>query len=212
MNLEEKQLASLVGGIKNYKMQRDFQLRFLKQRGLKPEHKVLDIGCGVLRGGVRLIDYLDTNNYYGTEARDFVYNIANKVIEKKRLQDKRPRLFFTEDLSPIRTKFDYMWAFMVFIHLTDDRLINILAQVKSRLLDGGKLYANVNVGTSREKAWQGFPVMWRPFKHYADICKSYGLVCEDIGSLKFNGHDNGLSIKQQAQQRMVKITHENINS
>ena len=36
---------------------------FLKAMGLKPKHKVLDIGCGGGRLGYELINYLDQNNY-----------------------------------------------------------------------------------------------------------------------------------------------------
>jgi SAM-dependent methyltransferase len=44
------------------------QLDFLKSQGLQPDHKFLDVGCGSLRAGVKIIPYLDPNNYYGIDA------------------------------------------------------------------------------------------------------------------------------------------------
>jgi hypothetical protein len=44
------------------------QLEFLKGHGLRPEHKLLDVGCGCFRAGRYFIDYLDRGNYYGVDA------------------------------------------------------------------------------------------------------------------------------------------------
>ncbi len=45
----------------------DFQIGFLKARGLSPGHRLVDIGCGSLRGGVRFVSYLDRGGYYGLD-------------------------------------------------------------------------------------------------------------------------------------------------
>jgi len=41
------------------------QFEYLKSKGLKPAHKLLDVGCGSLRGGVHFVSYLNSHNYYG---------------------------------------------------------------------------------------------------------------------------------------------------
>lgn len=43
------------------------QLDFLRSRGLRSNHRIVDIGCGSLRAGVKLVAYLDPGNYYGTD-------------------------------------------------------------------------------------------------------------------------------------------------
>jgi hypothetical protein len=43
------------------------QMDFLKANGLMPEHKLLDIGCGSLRLGVRAAEFLEPGNYWGTD-------------------------------------------------------------------------------------------------------------------------------------------------
>jgi hypothetical protein len=46
------------------------QLDFLVRRGLTPEMRLLDLGCGCLRGGVFFIPYLTPGNYYGMDANE----------------------------------------------------------------------------------------------------------------------------------------------
>ena len=55
------------------------QFDFLKDEGLKPHHKLIDIGCGSLRGGIHFIKYLDKFNYFGTDINN---NLIRLGIEK----------------------------------------------------------------------------------------------------------------------------------
>lgn len=50
----------------------NLQLDFLVQRGLQPHHALLDVGCGPLRAGVKLVPYLDPGNYYGIDLSDIL--------------------------------------------------------------------------------------------------------------------------------------------
>jgi len=45
--------------------------KLLFDHGMKPKHKVLDIGCGALRVGRVLIPYLNAGGYYGQELISF---------------------------------------------------------------------------------------------------------------------------------------------
>jgi hypothetical protein len=45
----------------------ELQFKFLVDHGLRPEHVLVDIACGSLRAGVRLIPYLNQGNYLGIE-------------------------------------------------------------------------------------------------------------------------------------------------
>ncbi len=44
------------------------QLDYLVNAGLLSTHKLLDLGCGALRTGAKLIPYLEPSNYYGIDA------------------------------------------------------------------------------------------------------------------------------------------------
>ena len=72
------------------------QFQFLKQMGLKPEHKMLDIGCGTLRGGRFFIRYLNTLNYTGIDISPACIDAARTLVANENLEDKAPTLILNE--------------------------------------------------------------------------------------------------------------------
>ena len=59
---KKEQRHYLVGAAHLWEMKQKFQIEFLKENGLKPQDRFVDIGCGTLRGGIPLIKYLETGN------------------------------------------------------------------------------------------------------------------------------------------------------
>ncbi|MEM6816992.1 MAG: class I SAM-dependent methyltransferase, partial [Bacteroidota bacterium] len=129
-------------------MKREFQINFLKRHGLSPDHKFLDLGCGTLRGGIPVLKYLNTGNYYGIDIREETIIEAKAEVKEERLSLKQPKLIFFEDFSQlqINQKFDLIWAFSVLIHMEDDILDKCILFVKEHLKAGGRFFANVNLG------------------------------------------------------------------
>src|SRR5690606_22363517 len=98
-------------------LQRDF----LAAQGLRPDHNLLDVGCGALRGGVPLAGYLDANRYYGI---DISQRLLDAGYEKEAhggdLAAKLPRdhLFATRDSeAPLDAPSDFAVAVSLFAHL-----------------------------------------------------------------------------------------------
>jgi SAM-dependent methyltransferase len=118
------------------------QLSFLVSQGLRPQHSLLDIGCGSLRGGVHLIDYLDPGRYVGVD-RDAALLHAGRDIELKpgTLPMKRPLLVEMADFDFARLgrRFEFALAQSLFTHLTLNEILRCLLQVR-KVLDGS-LYA-----------------------------------------------------------------------
>ena len=54
------------------------------------DSRLLDVGCGVLRGGMRLIDYLAPNCYYGVDFRQEAIIKGFKLINFFNLSSKKP--------------------------------------------------------------------------------------------------------------------------
>jgi SAM-dependent methyltransferase len=52
------------------------QLDFLKSRGLRPEHFLIDIGCGSFRAGVKLIPFLEQGHYFGLDLNESLIAIG----------------------------------------------------------------------------------------------------------------------------------------
>jgi SAM-dependent methyltransferase len=201
---------SLVGPGELWEIKRQFQISFLQNHGLQPQHTLLDLGCGTLRGGIPLIRFLNHGNYVGVESRaDVLAEGRNELLENG-LDTKHPRLIAAADISQLHLgeKFDRMLAFSVLIHMTDEILRHSLCFIQEHLEPTGIFYANVNIGDPRElDQWQGFPVVFRPFRFYLEAAAASGLFAEDLGPLQDLGHEYVHGITLQLQQRMLKFTH-----
>ena len=65
---------------------------FLVDRGLKPENHFLDIGCGCLRVGVHLVEFLEPQHYFGLDLSQNLLDAGYEVeLEARGLQRKLPR-------------------------------------------------------------------------------------------------------------------------
>jgi len=181
----------MVGPPHLWKMKREFQINFLKAQKLKPEHVFLDIGCGTLRGGIPIISYLNSGNYYGIEVREDVLNEGKKeLLEEEDLKDKNPVLLHFDDFDylKISSKFDIILAYSVLIHMDDQIVEKCFDFVSKHLQPDGHFYANVNIEKYKDAKWQGFPVVFRSIEFYMDIAGRYGLQTENLGTLDSLGH------------------------
>ena len=174
-------------------MKRAFQIDFLKSVGLQPAHYLLDVGCGTLRGGIPLIDYLERGHYYGLEVRAEVLDEGRRELEEAGLAHKAPVLIHAEHLSAVTIdqRFDIVWGFSVLIHMTDEIADACLALVARQLAPDGSFFANVNIGERTEGRWQGFPVVWRPPGFYEQLAERNGLHVSALGTLGELGHISG---------------------
>jgi SAM-dependent methyltransferase len=195
---------SLVGPMRDWQKKREFQLLFLKQMGLLPQHYLLDIGCGTLRGGIPLIDYLETGHYFGVEVRRSVLDEAAKELHEAGLEHKTPQLSLAPSLSTLALgrEFDFLWAFSVLIHLSDELLEGCLSAAARHLKDTGAFYANVNIGDRQDGQWQGFPVVFRSGEFYREAGRRHGLDVADLGTC---GAFHASGIRAQDDKHMLKM-------
>jgi SAM-dependent methyltransferase len=184
---------ALVGPPQLWRMKRDFQFRYLKESGLKPSDRLLDIGCGTLRGGVPLIAYLEPGHYTGVEARASVLEEGRKELESAKLASRRPNLVHSHRLGELSLgqSYDIAWAFSVLIHLSDERLEGCLKLVGGHLTDDGRFLANVKLGDGKDGSWQGFPLVARSLEFYRETAARHGMSVTPVGSLRELGHESG---------------------
>jgi cyclopropane fatty-acyl-phospholipid synthase-like methyltransferase len=81
---------ALVGPGDLWESKRRFQIEFLLKQGLLPHHRLLDFGCGTLRGGIPLIEYLNDGNYVGLDVRLETLKEACLELEESGLASKNP--------------------------------------------------------------------------------------------------------------------------
>ena len=189
LSAQERRHA-LVGPHQLWKMKQDFQIKFVKDQGLKPQHKFIDIGCGTLRGGIPIIKHLDVGNYYGIDVRENVLKEGKKGLREEKIDNKKPTLIHFDDFAALNidARFDMMFAFSVMIHLSDDIADKCLGFVSRHLSDSGVYYANVNIGKRPEGSWFGFPVVFRSLEFYKGLAEKHGLSIKSIGTLGELGH------------------------
>jgi SAM-dependent methyltransferase len=100
------------------------QFEFMQRMGLQPESLLLDVGCGPLRGGVKFVEYLDGDHYFGLDISQSLLEegYAQEISPRQDLADKLPRrnLLCTETFDAVSfgRQFDYALAQSVFTHLT----------------------------------------------------------------------------------------------
>lgn len=112
------------------------QMQMLLAEGLKPQHRLLDIGCGPLRTGCRLVPYLNPGNYWGTDLSGDLMRqgYRQELTEGDRARLPRSQLVEDRDFSfpGIPDGFDYLLCFAVFTHLPLNHLRRGLVQVGRR--------------------------------------------------------------------------------
>lgn len=95
------------------------QFDFAVSHGLKPDMRMLEIGCGNLRAGRLFIDYLEPGNYYGVDISPDILLAAQDTIAEHGIAAKLPHLTLVTDLRlqflP-DASFDFVHAHSVFSH------------------------------------------------------------------------------------------------
>lgn len=136
----------LIGGL--WEPLGNLQRDFLRQRGLAPHHNVLDIGCGCLRAGVKLIPYLEPGRYYGIDAEPRLLALGvEHELTKAGLRDRLPRhnlccsaLFRHAHLAP--ATIDVGMAISVMTHLPLNFLRLCLLNAATYFKAGARLYVS----------------------------------------------------------------------
>lgn len=198
---------AMVGPPRLWKKKRQFQIDYLLEQGLRPEHRVMDLGCGTLRGGIPIIDHVEAGNYYGIEVRSEVIAEAHREIRKSGLAHKAASLVIARNLGLLRlgVEFQYIWSFSVLIHMDDDEVAAAFDCVYANLGENGVFLANVNIGAARPgKDWQGFPIVWRSEEDYGKLADERDLTMERLGTLGRLGHRTGTQQDEQVMLRFAR--------
>jgi SAM-dependent methyltransferase len=197
-------LESLVGPIGCWEQLQNYQLECLKTVGLRPHHSLLDIGCGPLSGGLRLIEYLDIGSYIGIDIRAEPLTHAYNQIAKCGLVEKNPTLIlsstFGQDELGRRT-FDYIWASQVTYHLNDEQIEELFQTVTTRLKPDGRFCCDVLLekgNLTEESKWRGFSFYIRPMSFFEEMGKQYDcrMICR--GQLADYGYPQKVRLKRNS--------------
>ena len=120
------------------------QMQLLLKAGLKPHHRLLDIGAGALRLGCRAVPYLNPGHYWATDASGALmrHGRATELADPERL----PQSHLVEDAEfnfPGIPPVDMAIAFAVFTHLPAPALDSTLMTLAARFPDLGTVLVTV---------------------------------------------------------------------
>lgn len=187
--IAETGAQAAIGGGENWEAHGNLQRDFLIRRGLQPEHRLLDIGCGTGRLARKVAPYLVRGNYYGLDISSRALSAACKLALEEGWHNRFPQ-FLLGDLPSDAPMFDFAWAFSVFIHLPYGICVEVMRSTASRLPRSGQLLFSY---VPEERSWRSG---LKQFRHTLEdsqrMCAQAGLSFEDCGDWVHNaGYEPG---------------------
>ena len=166
------------------------QFDYLTSHGLKPDMRMLEIGCGNLRAGRLFIDYLEPGNYYGTDISPDILLAAQRTVVEFGLQPKLPYLTLVNDLRLDFLPdghFDVVHAHSVFSHSPLSVIEECLANVGRIMAPGGffDFTFDRTQGTEHQVLREDF---YYRTETLTDLARRHGLSAEFMPDWEETGH------------------------
>jgi SAM-dependent methyltransferase len=138
-----------VGPASHFDLSGGLQFGLLVVLGMREHHKLLDIGCGSLRGGKLFIPYLSAGGYHGLEPATWLVEegIARELSPD--LVARKQPCFRDEDdfaLSAFGRRFDFLLAQSIFSHAAPAQVRRCLAEARAVLEPQGVFAATFFAG------------------------------------------------------------------
>lgn len=196
----ECRIERMVGPTGVWPALQQYQFEALTRHGLAPRHAVIDIGCGPLTVGLRLIDYLEPGRYVGLDLQPAPLTEAYRRIAEHGLAHKNPTLvrsttFGRDELAGRR--FDYLWVSQLSYHLDDAQTADLLAQARAMMAPQAVLLMDVidpARDSTRDPHWKGFPYFVRPYSFYERAAERAGLVAARHRPIRDYGYPDKIDL------------------
>lgn len=105
------------------------QFTMMLREGIYPWSRVLDIGCGCLRGGFWMINFLDPGCYFGIEPNSAMVAAGLKeIVGSETTERKRPAIDYNDrfDASVFGVRFDAFLARSIWTHASKPQICIML--------------------------------------------------------------------------------------
>lgn len=169
------------------------QLDTLRLHGLRPDHRVLDVGAGCLRGGVHIAKYLDRNRYWATDLSQVLLDEGAQNLVTSGLGSRGARLRIARDFTFTEVedqKFDFVQAFGVFTDVPGDSIRECFANLVKVMAPNGRVFATFALGDQ----FADDPVLLQfkyPWSFFEGLGREFGWEIELIRGFK---HPKGHSL------------------
>jgi SAM-dependent methyltransferase len=188
LRIERTGHQAAIGGGDNWDEHGTLQRDFLISQGLKPEHRLLDIGCGTGRLARKAVPYLDIGKYCGVDISQAAIDACYSVLNSEALLDRLP--YFQVGEIPITVKFDYLWSFSVFIHLPHDIMESVMRRAAEAMHPESRFYWAY---APEPKSYRsGMKQFRHTLRDYQKAAESAGLTFADVPDwIAKAGHTQG---------------------
>lgn len=159
------------------------QFDFLIGQGMRPDHRMLDIGCGTLRGGRHCIGYLEAGHYSGMDISPKALEAGRQLVIEEGLSAKRPRLLQTRDLRFSEfagETFDFILAQSVFSHLPESHIEECFAHIGAVMHTSSVFYFTFKPSARPERL--GVKEFAYPFNFFAGLAARHGYRLQDMAA------------------------------
>lgn len=171
------------------------QLSILLRNGLNMDSNVLDVGCGCLRAGYWLINFLDAGHYFGIEPNAEMLQAGKDVIVgESTIQTKQPRFDNNSDFDfdVFEEQMDFIIARSIWTHASPAQIEKMLNEFVAVTPPTGTFLVSIKqprwyqrqysgdswVGKSDTSRISGI-VRYR-FSWIANLCRQRGLTAEKL--------------------------------
>jgi hypothetical protein len=169
---------------------------YLLNAGLVPDSRLVDIGCGVLRGGYWLIHFLKPGCYSGIEPHTGRLEMGTRsILEPEVLSAKRPRFDSNPhfDTSVFGEKFDFFLAYSIWTHAAKPQIQTMLDAFLRDATESATFLTSYLPAGWRHRDYQGDK--WYGTSHESDTpgcihhsrrwikaeCERRGLTVRELG-------------------------------
>lgn len=150
MRKQDDDFKELVGPGDLFEELAQWQFEWVRNHGLSREDTLVDVGCGVLRGGVPIIRYLEPEKYYGLDISERTLSVARDRLREHGLQHKRPHLIKNDDLQFQEldgVKADFVLCQSVWTHIPPEYMEEFFENIGKVLNDEGVVLATYYEGS-----------------------------------------------------------------
>lgn len=176
-----------VGRVENYDVVSALQFNLLTMLGLRERHRLLDLGCGSLRGGRLFIPYLQAGHYFGIEPNEWLIQegVAHE-IGAELIALKQPHFSYNNDFRldafDSGIYFDFILAQSIFSHAGPSQIRCCLASARNVLSPLGLIIATFGeqIEDQAVDEWVYPGLNFYRWSTLARFCADVGLHCRKL--------------------------------
>jgi hypothetical protein len=178
----------------------------LLNNGLKPSDVCVDYGCGTLRIGQHLIDYLGPRGYWGLDISQYLLDEGRKLVGEELWAEKEPqlRIISPQAVTEVAaTKPKMMFSFAVLLHVHPDELNEYAGNVMTIIGKQGQYITDANLMDGETIQYSG-----RSWAHSQEAFEK--LLAEHGGKMEIleEGKFKMEGLGKVANRYIIRIVHQ----